>query len=364
MHSKRVNSMFCIKCGRKINADKCEYCGSANTIRSNNNYFKSSEMYELLNEKPDFRYSEVNEGKYVSEEKLCESKADMQLSSQAPENAVSDDINENKIVIQRSTASSKIKNVIIAFLCTAVVCVSAFYAMLLNKYNNIIEKNSNIEKNNAADRTENCETETTTIDNTYSEGSSTYIAMETTENDASMDNTDIEVKIKLRAQKAKSLNNFVNANKYDIDQYEQVLALYRDKQPIMQFDEYDYSSNYAEYDIEYAEKCLNTEDVNWDNTVSCGKLFYINSDGNKKFMYYFMEPKTYGKQYILADEDCVPDIDDIIYVEPIDISEKNFYYMARYCNKNSSMYIVIDNKVYDYIQLKYDPNNSISEVVQ
>jgi hypothetical protein len=339
-----------MKCGREINADKCEYCGSANTIRFNNNYFKSPEMYELLNEKPDFRYSEVNEDKYVSEEEICKSKADMQLAFQASEN----DVNENKIVIQRSIMSNKIKNVIIAFLCTAIVCISASYGMLLKKYNNVIEKNSNIDESNVADHTENSETEINISDNTYFDDSSICITMETTENDDPMDNTDVHMnKKEQRDQKAESLHSIVKANKYDSSQHEQVLSLYRDKQPIMQFnDEYDYSSNPEEYDIEYAEKCMNTEDVNWDNTVSCGELFYIKSEGNKKLMYYFMEPKTSGKQYILADEDRVPDIDDIIYVEPIDISENNLYYMARYCNNDSSMYIVIDNKVYDYIQLK------------
>lgn len=358
--------MFCIKCGRKINADKCEYCGSANMIRSNNNYFKSPEMYELLNEKPDFRYSEVNEDKYVSEEVICENKADTQLAFKASENDVSDDINEKKIVIRRSIMLNQIKNVVIAFLCTAIVCISVSYGMLLKKYNNVIDKNGNIVESNVADHTENSENEINISDNTYFDDSSVYIVTETTVNDDPIDNTDVNKnKIEQREQKAELLYSIVKDKKYDSSQHEQILLLYRDKQPVMQFnDEYDYSSNAEEYDIEYAEKCINEEDVNWDNTVSCGELFYTKSEGNKKFMYYFMEPKTYGKQYILADEDRAPDIYDIIYVEPIDISEKKLYYMARYCDNDSSMYIVIDNKVYDYIQLKENPTSSISEILQ
>lgn len=349
--------MFCIKCGRKINADKCEYCGSANTKRFNNNYFKSSEMHEILSDKSDLKCVEVTEEKYaVQESMLHEKYNDFQTVLQTPENGVSDDLNENKSAIQRSIMSNRIKNVIITVLCIAVVCISASYSMLLNRYNNVVEKSNNIKEGNVADNTENSKTEISIGDNDVFGDSSASVETGTAVNDAPVDNTDKHINKKdRRDQKAESLYDTVKAKKYDSSLQDQILSLYKDKQPIMQFsDGYDYSSNSEEYDIEYAEKCINEEDVHWDDAVSCGELFHADAADSKKLMYYFMESNTYGKQYILADENHVPDIDDIIYIEPINVSEKNLYYMARYCDEVVSMYIVIDNKVYDYIQIEYD----------
>lgn len=364
--------MFCIKCGRKINADRCEYCGSANTNRSNNNYFKSSEMYEILNDKSDLRCVEVTKEKYVSQDAGFHEK-DSQPIFQVSENAVSDDINENKTAIHRSIMSNRIKNVIIAVLCIAVVCISASYGMLLNKYNNVVEKSDNIKEGNAAENTENSETEISINDNEVLGNSSTSAETGTTESsETEISINDNEVlsnsstsaetgtavdnalvnntnKKEQRKQKAESLYDIVKSKKYDTIQLEQILSLYKDKQPIMQFnDEYDYSGNPVEYDIEYAEKCISDDDLKWDNTTSCGELSNADATGSKKLMYYFMVESTYGKQYILADKDHVPDINDVIYIEPIDVPEKNLYYMARCCDEVVSMYIIIDNKVYDF----------------
>jgi hypothetical protein len=53
------------------------------------------------------------------------------------------------------------------------------------------------------------------------------------------------------------------------------------------------------------------------------------------------------------DENSVPDndyIEDIIYVEAVDSSISECYYMAEYCNGKTTMYFVIDCDVYEFIE--------------
>lgn len=75
--------MFCSKCGRNIKTNVCEYCEISDKVYHDNNYLKSSEMYELLSDDEDFSY--------IREDKISEIQEEVQVFKTPNEKIIEQD---------------------------------------------------------------------------------------------------------------------------------------------------------------------------------------------------------------------------------------------------------------------------------
>lgn len=353
--------MFCSKCGKTLKTNICEYCGTSDNVYHSNNYIKSPEMLELLSDDKDFYCVKEEKMPEIHEELQTFETPDKNITKQVTEDTLKktaeDDIvnKENNTKIKKHTyMTNKGKNVIIAVLCIIIAGVSTAYAVLLKKYNNISEINNNALSHNT-ENSENSITPATESDETTESITITESTMNlSTETQTSVvtevsDNATDGI-IQERNKRAETLFKKVKNQKYNGIQIDKILSLYENKQSVLYFDDFNYEDEQNEYNIDFAIKCINGNNK-WDSSVNCGGLFDTDTK-NHKLMYYFMENNTIGKQYVLTDKDAIPDIDDIIYIEPVENSLNRCYYMARYCNNILSMYIIIDNNVYDFVKFE------------